>query len=63
MADIHVTETNREVFFTNGQRRRFHNITMFNADGTWLRLMCDEGYVLLNTANIDFMVIDGERVR
>ena len=63
MADIHVTEAKREVFFTNGQRRRFHNITMFNADGTWLRLMCDEGYVLLNTANIDFMVIDGERVR
>ena len=63
MADIYVTEDEREVFFTNGQRRRFHNVTMFNADGTWLRLQSDEGYVLLNTSNIDFMVIDGARVR
>lgn len=61
--DIAVTEKKRTVFFKEGQRRQFDNTTMFNADGSWLRLQCDVGYVMINTPNVNFMVIDGERVR
>ena len=63
MADVQVQETKRTVFFKDGQRAVFNNVKWFNADGSFLRIGSDEGYVLLNTANINYIVVDGERVR
>lgn len=61
--DIAVKETKRTVFFNGGERRTFHNVTSFNPDGTFLRLECDEGYVLLNPSNIDFICIPDKTER
>ena len=63
MADITVTETKRTVHFKGGERATFNNVTWFNADGSFLRIGSDEGYVLINTDNINYIVVDGERVR
>lgn len=62
MSDIQVIEDKRDVHFADGSRARFENVTWFNADGSFLRLGCDQGYVLINTANVNYMVVDGERV-
>lgn len=63
MPDISVKETKRDVHFRDGARARFNNVSWFNSDGSFLRLGSDEGYVLINTANVNYMVVDGERVR
>lgn len=63
MADIEVKEKTRDVFFSDGGRARFNNVCWFNADGSFLRLGSDEGYSLINTANVNYIVVDGERVR
>lgn len=61
--DIAVKEKKRKIYFSNGNQASLNNVTMFNGTGTFLRLQSDEGYILANTKNIDYMVIDGERVR
>lgn len=61
--DITVDETERTVYFTDGAKATFKNVKWFNANGSFLRLGSDEGYVLLNTKNINYMVVEGERVR
>jgi hypothetical protein len=63
MADIPVKEKVRTLFFSGGQRRSLHNVTSFNPDGTFLRLECDEGYVLANPQNIDLIVIPDKTER
>lgn len=63
MADTAVKETKRTIAFADGQRETFNNVSWFNSSGTFLRLGCDEGYVLINTANVNYMIVDGERVR
>lgn len=61
--DVQVAEKKRTIFFSEGQRAVFNNVTMFNSGGSFLRIMSDEGYVLINTKNINYMIVDGERVR
>lgn len=63
MADIAVNEKKRTIFFADGSRSVFNNVTWFNADGSFLRFGSDEGYVLANTKNINYIVVDGERVK
>ncbi len=52
-----VKESTRKVTFNTGKSITFTNVTNFNADGSWLRLECDQGYILLNPANILYMTI------
>lgn len=61
--DIEVNEKKRTIFFSGGKRAVFNNVKWFNANGSFLRLGSDEGYVLLNTANIDYIIVEGDRVR
>lgn len=63
MPDIKVKETKRSIFFSDGSRAVFNNVTWFNSDGSYLRLGCDEGYVLINSKNVNYIVVDGERVK
>ena len=63
MSDIKVEEKRRVVVFRDNTRAIFHNVKWFNSDGSFLRIGCDEGYVLMNTANVLYMIVDGERVR
>lgn len=61
--DIAVSEKKRTIYFKGGERATFHNVKWFNADGSFLRIGGDEGYILINTANVNYMIVDGERVR
>lgn len=60
---IEVNEVRRTVHFNNGERLDLHNVVWFDVSGTWLRLQCDEGFVLLNTDLILYHIIkDSPRV-
>lgn len=64
MPDIEVKEKRRVISFRGGDKAIFHNVTMFNNEGSFLRIICDEGYILINTANINYIQLDPEeRVR
>lgn len=57
---IEVNETRRTIHFENGERLDLHNVTAFDSSGTWLRLWCDEGFVLLNTDKVLCHIVKGE---
>lgn len=61
--DITVDEAKRTIYFAGGERTTLKNVKWFNGNGSFLRLGSDEGYVLVNTKNINYMVVEGERVR
>jgi len=53
-----VKEKERLIVFKDGTRETFRNVTEVDAKGgDWLRIHCDVGYVLLNPANINFIII------
>jgi hypothetical protein len=58
--DIEVTEAKRTVYFKDGARATFNHVTSFNASGSYLRLTSDEGYIILNSANINYMIVPTE---
>jgi len=58
--DIAVEEARRTVFFKDGAKATFTNVKSFNASGSFLRLVSDEGYIILNTANINYMIVPEE---
>jgi len=63
MPDYKVEEKKRTIYFKSGNRAVFKNVTWFNPDGTFLRFGSDEGYVLINMKEIEYIIIDGERVK
>lgn len=60
--DITVNEKGRKIYFSRGGQASLHNVKMFNNSGKFLRMQSDEGYVLANPDNIDYIVIEGEKV-
>lgn len=58
--DITVNEPKRTVYFKDGMKASFSNVKWFNASGSFLRLGCDEGYVIINTGNINYMIVPEE---
>ena len=54
---IEVQETKRKIVFASGNQLNLRNVTAFNADGTFLRIWSDEGYILVNTANVDYHIV------
>jgi len=54
---IKVSEKRRRVQFIDGTIANFDNVTWFDPSGTFLRMICDQGYVLINTANVLFYTI------
>jgi len=54
---IQVHEKRRRVQFIDGTIVYFTNVTEFDPSGTFLRMICDQGYVLINTANVLFYTI------
>jgi hypothetical protein len=56
-SDVTVNEARREIVFSGDVRRIFHDVTSFNASGSWLRLETREGYIVANPANILYMVV------
>lgn len=57
MTEIKVSEEWRKVLYTNGDTETFHNVIWFDNSGNWLRIGCDEGYVLLNPENINRIIV------
>jgi hypothetical protein len=55
--DIEVKEAVRTVYFSDGAKASFNNVTSFNNSGSFLRLVSDEGYALVNTSNINYMLV------
>lgn len=58
--DVPVEETKRKVYFKDGAKATFNNVKWFNSSGSYLRLGSDEGYVLINSENINYMVVPEE---
>ena len=61
--DIEVKEAKRTITFVGGTSKSYYNVKWFNPYGSFLRFESDEGYCLINTANVLDIVIDGERVK
>lgn len=58
-----VHETKRDVRFDNGETITYTNVTHVDNSGTWLRIWCDQGYVLLNSKRIlSHTIPNGEEV-
>jgi hypothetical protein len=57
MSQINVEEKKREIHFTGGRRLTLNNVKWFDNSGSFLRLESDEGYILANPTNIDYIVI------
>jgi hypothetical protein len=62
MADIEVKEAVRRIVSKDGHELRLHNVTKLNVSGSWVRLESDEGYVIVNPANVLAFIVKGERV-
>lgn len=60
--DIEVNESLRRVVSILGHEQRFTNVTKLNVTGSWTRLECDQGYVVINNDNVLAFIIKGERV-
>jgi len=60
---IEVKEERRTIVFKGGQRLELHNVTGFDCSTAWLRIWCDEGYLILNESAILYHTIKGDVVR
>ena len=49
---VEVTEVRRTIHFDTGERLDLHNVQWFDSSGTHLRIMADEGLVILNPDRI-----------
>ena len=61
-SDIVVNETLRRVVSVSGHEQRFTNVKTLNNTGSWTRLECDQGYAIINNANVLAFIVKGERV-
>jgi hypothetical protein len=61
-SDTTVNETLRRVISTNGHELRLTNVKKLNITGSWIRLESDQGYVIINPANVLAFIVKGERV-
>ncbi len=59
---MEVKKTLRRVVSKDGHELRLHNVTDVDTSGSWVRLQSDEGYVLVNPANVLAFIVKGEKV-
>ena len=50
-------EPRRTIVMKSGNRLDLHNVTGFDCSGTFLRLWSDEGFTMINEAEIDWMTV------
>lgn len=58
---IEVNETLRRVVSKDGHEVRLTNVKSVNTSGSWTRVESDEGYVIINPANVLMYIIKGEK--
>jgi len=49
---MHVNETVRRVVSTDGHTQILTGVTTVDNSGSWTRLECDQGYVVINPINV-----------
>ncbi|MER9436678.1 hypothetical protein NKJ04_17445 [Mesorhizobium sp. M0618] len=52
-----VLELKRKTVFKSGNHLNLRNVTEWDAKGTYVRLKCDEGYVLIREKSVDYHII------
>jgi hypothetical protein len=57
---IQVNETLRRIVSKDGHEIRLNNVKTVNVSGSWTRLESDEGYVIVNPANVLAYIVKGE---
>ncbi|ANJ20769.1 hypothetical protein HYO99_gp35 [Roseobacter phage RD-1410W1-01] len=57
---VEVKEPRRTIKMASGNKLELHNVTAFDCSGSFLRLWSDEGFTMINEANIDWMIVKGE---
>ena len=59
---MNVNETLRRVVSKDGHELRLTNVKTLDTSGSWVRLDCDQGYVIINPANVLAFIVKGEKV-
>lgn len=59
---MQVNETLRRIVSKDGHELKLHNVTEVDTSGSWLRIQSDEGYVIINPANVLAFIVKGEKV-
>jgi hypothetical protein len=62
-AKFEVKEEVRRIISKDGHELRLHNVTSVNTSGSWTRFEAEEGYVIVNPANVLAYIVKGEIVR
>lgn len=57
---IEVKETLRRVVSKDGHEQRFTNVKSLDNTGSWTRIECDQGYVIINNDNVLAFIVKGE---
>lgn len=57
-----VNEVLRRVISTHGHEIRLNNVKTVDVSGSWVRLESEEGYVIVNPANVLAFIVKGEKV-
>lgn len=60
-SDIQVNEELRRVVSVTGHEQRLSGVKVLNNTGSWTRLECDQGYAIINNANVLMFIVKGER--
>lgn len=54
-----VKESLRRIISAQGHEVRLNNVKDVNTSGSWTRLQSDEGYVIVNPANVLAYIVKG----
>lgn len=57
---IPTDEARRSIMMKSGNRLELHGVTAFDCSGSFLRLWAREGFVMINEAEIDWMIVKNE---
>lgn len=57
-----VNEELRRVISTHGHEIRLNGVKTVDTSGSWVRLQSDEGYVIVNPANVLAFIVKGPKV-
>jgi hypothetical protein len=55
-----VNEKWRIIHFDNGQKLTLHNVTNVDISGNYVRIMCDEGYVMYDPERVLYIRVPSE---
>lgn len=62
MSTLKVNESLRRVISKDGHEIRLTNVTEVDTSGSWVRIKCDEGYVIINPNNVLAFLVKGDIV-